>query len=167
MHGFRGVAGLSAGSCVREDANVGGAGFCGDVFAGATYFAGDTHWGPRFSVELGVGYNNSSSAGEADLGLTQTSGGAVFVARGWIGVDFTRLFFAQLGGQAQINSAPGGQGLIELGGRLLHIRHMNLELGVREQVGCDGIRNGGLGVDGVVTHSLSYGTTGFLRFVFP
>jgi hypothetical protein len=179
---FHWVAGLAPGSCVRDDDNVGGTGFCGEVFGGLAFQMGRWDHPPerwRLGLELGVGYMHPSSAGYADLGLTQASGGGYAVVRGMIGYDWTSLFYGQIGAQMRVTYftdgldwvTPGVQAVGELGTRFFvpdtRFFDAGVEVGVRELVGCDGIASAGLGEGNKWTCTFADGTTLFGRLLFP
>jgi hypothetical protein len=124
-----------------------------------------------------------STAGYADLGLAQASGGGYVVFRALAGYDFDPLFFAQFGVQTRITYftgdprwvTPGFQFVPELGTRVLMHRSLFMpagilgpgtEVGVRPIVGWDGVASSGVGQGNASTITFAYGTQLFARLIF-
>lgn len=172
---FHWTASASLGSCSRQDPDVGGSGVCAEGTVGVVLLLGAgpnvraaDYRGWRLGFDIGMGGEQGVTQGYADLGLVRSSGGPWFVARTLVGYDWTPLFFTQLGVEGRIaypidRVTPGGDGLVEIGTRT---GRGGLEVGVRGQVGIDGIANGLFG-HYTWTSAVAYGMTGFLRFLLP
>jgi hypothetical protein len=174
--GLHGVLDVAAGSCVRDDANVGAAGFCGEfLIGGDVAFGGDGsgqfhRW--HFTVEGGVGTSESSTAGNPAFGLAQSAGGPHGLLRVMFGHDISKRFFAR-GGFAVLGNLPlkvwatGFHGVLDLGTLLPSFPVSDdLEIGIRALFGSDGMVSTGLDVTTQHSSTLAYGTQLFARLIF-
>lgn len=168
----------SLGSCGRVDPALGATGACGDATLGVTLLDGESvtrrgrpsYRGPRFGLEAGAGFEPSTSQGFADIAFAQSSGGPYFVLRALAGYDWTQLFFTTGGAQVRFplaGGAPGYDAILELGTRIVAARW---EVGVRQQLGVDGVTSSGSyvpdGSNGPTT-AFAYGTSLFTRVMWP
>jgi hypothetical protein len=165
------VGALTAGSCTRDDANVGAVGFCGEALVGVDHVFLDAG---HFDVELGAGFMPSASQGYPDLGVAQGSGGGYGVARLMLGYDLTSLYFVRGGAQLRTTYSlhrvtPGVQLVADVGTRVLLGCAGAGEVGARLFVGSDGIAFAGEpdgGGNGLAL-TLTYGVALLVRYLSP
>lgn len=158
--GFHGTFGLSLGSCVRNDPDVGTVDYCGEANIGVDWAITEIgYW--RANLELGVGWTRGATSGYADLGTFSSAGGPYFAPRLLFGRDATRHFYWRIGAQMPtffLNSiAPGVDGVIDLGTRAWD----RLELGPRAFVGVEPVTTTG----GPWTYPMSYGVSLLARYL--
>lgn len=129
---------VSFGPCMRVHPDVGGAGPCAEHFL-AVDVALSRNW--RLNGELGIGFMNSTTSGDASVGVGRSSGdGGYLATRFLVGYDITRLFFFRAGPQLRGTTALGRVALgfqvdADIGTRVGD----DIEFGIRTFGGFDGV----------------------------